>query len=246
MLLAAMATPVFAVERRVENDNRVLPFHKGEQYRVRFRDPAGLPHAAVPYTEPPPTVDRPLPEADAVPMSLDEAIRIALANSEVVRFLTGTFAVSSGRTIYDPAIANTLIDQQRAAFDPFIDARNTWSQTESPTAIIDPLDPLRTRINGIQTQNHNFALDASQTNLSGGTARLRFSNDASQFSPGLFLLNPQNRYATDVSYTQPLLRGFGVLANRVPIVLARIDTERSYFQLNDSVQELIRGVVEAY
>jgi len=42
------------------------------------------------------------------------------------------------------------------------------------------------------------------------------------------------------------LRGAGVLANRVPIVLARIDTERSFFQLRDSLQELVRGVIEAY
>ena len=31
-----------------------------------------------------------------------------------------------------------------------------------------------------------------------------------------------------------------------PIVLARIDTERSYFQLKDSLQELVRGTIDAY
>ena len=35
-------------------------------------------------------------------------------------------------------------------------------------------------------------------------------------------------------------------ANLAPIVLARIDTERSYFQFKDSVQELVRSVIEAY
>ena len=31
-----------------------------------------------------------------------------------------------------------------------------------------------------------------------------------------------------------------------PIVLARIDTERSYFQSKDSLQELVRGTIDAY
>ena len=31
-----------------------------------------------------------------------------------------------------------------------------------------------------------------------------------------------------------------------PIVIARIDTERSFFQMKDSVQQMVRGVIEAY
>ena len=31
-----------------------------------------------------------------------------------------------------------------------------------------------------------------------------------------------------------------------PIEIARIDTERSFYQLKDSVQEMVRGVIEAY
>jgi outer membrane protein TolC len=114
---------------------------------------------------------------------------------------------------------------------------------------IDPLDPLgpqQTVIGTTKTQNYNVTTGVAQRNLLGGTSQLQFGNDASRFSPGVFPLNPQNRYATELSYTQPLLRGAGVLANRVPIVLARIDTERSFFQLRDSLQELIRSVIEAY
>jgi outer membrane protein TolC len=43
-----------------------------------------------------------------------------------------------------------------------------------------------------------------------------------------------------------LLQGAGVGVNVAPIVIARINTERSYFQFKDSVQELVRGVIEAY
>ncbi|QDS99912.1 TolC family protein [Adhaeretor mobilis] len=231
---------------QAENDDSILPFIKQEQRRVRYRDPACLPDVYVPLTPPPPTVSSPLPsDADRL-LSLDEAIRLALADSEVVRTLAGSIAVSSGRTIYDPAITNNSVDQQRAAFDPQLDVRNTWAQNEPPVAIIDPGDPNRAVFGGIKTENHNVAIDLSQRNLSGGTSSVRFGNDASTFSPGIFALSPQNRYATELSYTQPLLSGSGVLANRVPIVLSRIDTERSFFQFRDSVQELVRGTIEAY
>ena len=222
----------------VASDASILPLVKPEQRRIRYRDPASLPQVRTPVTPPPTTVANPLP-ADAVRLiSLDEAIRIALADSEVIRLLAGEVAVASGRTIYDPAIANNVVDQRRAAFDPSLNVDNTWSQTE-PAAL--PGAP-----NVFTTENHNLSFDLSQRNLSGGLSRLRFGNDASRFSPGNFALNPQNRYATEFSYTQPLLRGRGVCANRVPIVLARIDTERSFFQLNAGVQELVRSVIGAY
>lgn len=241
LLLAAVCQGTAA-----ENDAGVLPLNKREERHVRYRDPASLPNVYIPPTPPPPTVREGWPAEADQPLSLDRAIEMALADSEVVRRLAGTLAVSSGQTIYDPAITSTTIDQQRAVYDPRVEALNTWSQIEPPNAAFDPLDPSRAMLGGITTENHNFDLGLAQQNLSGGTARLGFGNDVSRFSPGVFPLNPQNRYATELSYTQPLLRGAGVLANRVPIVLARIDTERSYFQLNDSIQELVRGTVEAY
>jgi outer membrane protein TolC len=115
-----------------------------------------------------------------------------------------------------------------------------------PVDPLDPFGPQQTIIGTSKTQNYNLATGVAQRNLAGGTAQMLFGNDASRFSPGVFALNPQNRYATELSYTQPLLRGAGVLANRVPIVLARIDTERSFFQLRDVLQETVRGVIEAY
>lgn len=228
------------------NDASVFPLTKPEQRRIIYRNPASLPDVHIPATPAPPTVGSPLPEDAEQPLSLDEALRTALADSEVVRTLAGVTAVSSGRTIYDPAIANTNIDFQRAAFDPVLRSNNTWSQTEPPIAVPDPADPNRALFGGVQTENYNLSAGLTQRNLSGGVSSLQFGNDASRFSPGSFLLNPQNRYGTEVSYTHPLLRGSGVCANRVPIVLARIDAERSYFQLNGAIQELVRGVIEAY
>ncbi len=107
---------------------------------------------------------------------------------------------------------------------------------------------------GGRTDNYRFDMDLSKTTLSGGTASLgvgatplkRHPDIDPQSPRHLYPLNPETRSSLDLSYTQPLLQGGGWAANRVPIVLARIDTERSYFQFKDSVQELIRGVIEGY
>ena len=82
-----------------------------------------------PKRRPPPTVTS-MDDLLVRNLSLDEAIRIALANAEVVRVFTGLSATSGGRTIYDTAIVNNGIDEAHARFDPSFQAQNRFqSQT---------------------------------------------------------------------------------------------------------------------
>src|SRR5207302_10525265 len=92
----------------------------------------------------------------------------------------------------------------------------------------------------------DLGVGVSKRNVTAGTLRLDFADNVARFHPGPAPLNPQSRSALTLSYTQPLLQGAGVEVNVAPIVIARINTERSYFQLKDAVQELVRGVAEAY
>src|SRR5438270_4584858 len=80
-----------------------------EQRSIDPIDPAPVPPTAVPPLAPPRTVSEPGAPAGPWPLSLDEAIRIALDNAKVVRALAGLTAVSSGSTIYDTAISVTNI-----------------------------------------------------------------------------------------------------------------------------------------
>lgn len=217
-----------------------------EQTSIGVRDPAELVPARIPDIGPPPTVSNPQVDAPQWYLSLDEALRTALANSEVVRVLTGTSATSTGSTIYDPAIANTLIDQQQGRFDPTVQLLNSFNRVEQPQAGFDPFSSAGASIGGIRTDSYNMNLDVAQTNIAGGTASVGVNANPSRFQPGVFPLSPQTRSAVELSYTQPLLRGGGVDPNLVPIVLARIDTERSYFQFKDSLQALVQSVVEGY
>lgn len=243
-LLAALAAMMLPA---VEADGQSL-WHAlvPEQRRIQVRHPSQLPRAPVPETPPPPTVSN--PRLDVVPsdLPLDEAIRTALVNSEVVRVLAGVTAVSSGRTIYDAAITNTTIDQERARFDPTVSVTNSWDRTETPIADFDPLDPMQTIIGGTRVDDYDMQFDLMKTTATGGEFNFGVSDITTRRQPGIFPLNPENRTSLDLSYTQPLLQGGGIAANLVPIVVARIDTERSYFQFKDSVQDMVRGVIEAY
>jgi outer membrane protein TolC len=217
-----------------------------EQRSIQVRDPSELVKTRIPDAPPPATVSDPQAELEPRLLSLDEAIRISLANGDVVRVLSGVAAVNSGRTIYDPAITNTTIDQQQSRFDPFLEAGNNWNQSELPTAVFGPLGPPSALITGTKTEGYYLNVGLGKNTVTGGRASLGVNASPSYTTPGAFPLNPSTRSSLDLSYTQPLLQGGGVAVNLAPLVLARIDTERSYFQFKDATQEHVRGVIEAY
>jgi outer membrane protein TolC len=222
--------------------NIILP----EQTEIQIRDPSQYPAAPLPPNTPPRTVTNPRPETVELQLSLDEALRIALENSEVVRTLAGTNVVSSGQTIYDAAITNATIDQAQATFDPTFNHKSRFNYNDSPTANLDPFDPRRSQIGGTANDEYVNQTGFSQTNLLGGQWQLNWNTDTTRFHTGGLPLNPQTRDSLELDYTQPLLQGAGFQVNAAPIIIARLNTEQSYFQYKDSVQELVRSVIEAY
>jgi len=246
-------TPIEEIARNV-----VLP----EQRTIASRDPAEFPPVRIPDNVPPRTVTDPRPGTAEWQLSLDEAIRIALENARVIRVLAGTTVVASGQTIYDAAITNTTIDQAQATFDPMAKWNNTWSRTNTPTAVFDPTNLGQSIITSTPTDAYLSDVGLTRTNVLGGQWSLdwmenpqRFSGssslfNASQPSGGLFTpgfpLNPETPSSVTLSYTQPLLQGAGFQVNMAPVVIARLNTEQSFFQYKDSVEELVRSVVAAY
>jgi len=220
-----------------------------EQRRIEIRDPSQLRQARIPETEPPPTVDYTPPGQRQQYLSLDDAIQIGLRNSEVVRVLTGVSAASTGQTIYDPAINNTQIDVERGRFDPTLRSENAFTHLESPGADFfppPPNAPITAIIDGNRSDQFRSTTGLSKTNVLGGTGSVNYDINPFRTDALGLPLNSQTTTATDLRLTQPLLQGFGPAFNRAPIVLARIDTERSYFQLKDSVQSIVGSTIEGY
>ena len=216
------------------------------QRSIQVRDPSQISTSGAASLPAPRTVSDRGDDSAEIHLSLDEAIRIGLANSEVIRILAGVTAAGSGQTVYDVAITNTAIDEQQARFDPFLTWQNSFNRIESPVANLDPLDANFARIEGIRADDYTMTADLSKTTATGGVLSLGVNTNPARFQPGLFALSPQNRNSVDLSFTQPLFRGGGIASNQVPIVVARIDTERSYFQYKDGVQEMVQGIIAAY
>lgn len=217
-----------------------------EQRHLDVRDPSMLCPARIPDLSTPETVANRPANLPPTNLSLDDAIKTSLRNSTVIRVLAGTSVAANGQTIYDPAVSNTAIDEARAAFDPVINARNVFSRGEQPIGNFDPLFPAAAAILGNRIDNYELGLGVTKKNSLGGTAGLEFTDNFTRTHPGLVALNPQEQTALTLSYTQPLAQGAGAAANLAPIVIARINTERSYFQFKDGMQELVRGTIEAY
>jgi outer membrane protein TolC len=199
-----------------------------EQRALSVRSPEELPSVPVPPVGVPFTVsidsDNRIPEQ----ISLDEAIQIAVRNAEVIRVLTGVSAANSGSTIYDVAITNTGIDFATSVFDPRFRLSSIWDGNPTRTDLV------------------NTSVGVSKQTLNGATVGVNAGGIGSYFEPPGAPLNPQYNSFAELTLTQPLLQGYGRAANLAPVVVARIDTERSYFRFKDSVQELVRGVIAAY
>lgn len=228
-----------------------------EQRRIEIRDPSQLRQTRIPASTPPPTVSNLPIGMREQQLALDDAIQLALRNSEVIRVLTGVSASSSGRTIYDPAINNTQIDTARGRFDPRLESKNDFTHGEAPQAGLFqsvPNGPVSSFIDGNANDQFRSTTGLAKTNVLGGDGSVNFDINPfrtdqlnlppnSPFNPPL---NSRTTTATDVRLTQPIMKGFGPAFNRAPIVLARIDTERSFFQMKDAVQGLVSGTIEGY
>lgn len=226
---------------------RECPVILPEQRIIAYREPGCYPHVAIADSQSPRTVTDPQPQTPILALSLNDAIRITLENAKVIRILTGFTATSSGQTIYDPAITNTTIDQEQARFDPIVRHDSLFNRTELPAVLENPVDQFRVLFNSQRTDEYRADTRLEKTNILGGTWDFGWVETPTRFNPGTgFLLNPINRDSLRLGYTQPLLQGGGPQVNLAPVVIARVNTERSYFQYKDSVQELVRGTIEAY
>ena len=249
LVTLAVCVPCAALsggDARAEEPCRaILP----EQRRLEIRAPDELRRVRLPAVPVPSTVvdaiEQPPPPARH--LALDEAIRIALARTEVVRVLSGGGAASSGQTIYDPAIASMGVDQERGRFDPAVSARNRFHRQRAPVAEFDGGAASGVSIGGDAVHDYEMALGVSKTTTSGASAGVDVrTNPTTVHTTDPLLLNPYSQSSVDLFVTQPLLQGAGRRANLAPIVLARIDTERSFYQLKYSVQRLVQSVIDAY
>lgn len=209
---------------------------------------------------PPPTV-RNFEELEPWPMSLEEAIQIALQNSEVIRRIGGR-AVSNPNglaTVYDQAIVESSPrigpEAALAAFDAQYFTRLESQRVEG-----------RANLGGFAGDFLDISVGRTTTDFAFGIGKT--AQTGTQFSVGHGVrhehTNSRNRRYSDTwntgieaSFKHPLMQGGGILFNRIAgpgatagnyrgILIARINSDISLADFEAAVRQLVRDVQLAY
>ena len=172
------------------------------------------------------TTVAPAPAPAAGVMTLEDAIRLALANNQRIK-------VSS----YNPQIANANVLTQYGRFDPSFNFARSYSESETPGTITPPgARPLT------KTDNYSLTMDGLMPGglvySIGGTAE----NQRGTFN------GFTDSYATfgGVTATQPLLRGFGFGANLADLRVAKANRGISNWQHRQTVIDTVYSVIFVY
>ena len=202
--------------------------------------PAQLP------SEPPPVAPnfeatiRPLPSAERVgvdvanqlPMTLDDAIQLALQNNN---------DIDASKT--DVQIAEFNLRAAQGIYDPVIASEGYYESATTPTA-----STIGGAVGGAVTQNRFFG-SAGVTGFSpwaGGFYSLGFNSSRLTTSNTNATLNPQYPSALTFTYNQPLFQGRRFDLNRRNIEIAKKNLSLTDAQFRQRAIEVIAQVEQAY
>jgi outer membrane protein TolC len=201
----------------------------------------------------------PIPESDVAtdPMSgphwqltIHEAIRVALSNSEVVRNLglvdarSDVDIVRARITTYDPMAAYAAAEGEWGIFDPVLTTRMQWEREDLPPG---------TSFSGVGNRPPELDTADVITSLEqllplGTRLRTDYVTD--------YLFNPDNPVGLDpnpqyFSYAQfgvqqPVLQGLGVDVTMAPIRIACAQAERTDWKFKQEMLALVRSIENAY
>ncbi len=163
---------------------------------------------------------------EQVRLSLSECIQRALANNYTIR-----------GDAYSPAIARTRLVEAEAAFDAvfFLDAN--WANTDQATAI---------QLAANQSDARSYGGGFRMLMPTGTRIQTELKQSRSFTDLQFATLNPAYNTNFVTTFSQPLLRGFGLDYNRAPIEIARLDFEATREQFTRSVRDRLFEVERAY
>lgn len=198
-------------------------------------------------------------ELPSVELTLDEAIRMALSNGDVLRSLGGSVVNSpaGSRTQYDPAIVETNplggVEAALSAFDAQSSGQLFWQKNNRPNnttfLVFQPAASQQTAA--------TFNYELAKTTATGArfAARHVVNYDRNN-NPARFFKSDFTGWF-EAEYRQPLLQGSGVEFNRIAgpnsqvgqyngVLIARINTDISLADFEQSIIQLVNDVESAY
>ncbi|QDS87798.1 Outer membrane efflux protein [Rosistilla ulvae] len=211
-------------------------------------------------TLPPRSLDDAPPEVYRE-LTLDEAIQVALRNSQVMKDLGGSVlnAADTTSSIYDPAIreSDPLFGTEAAlsAFDAQFTSGIFWAQNDRAVNNIT----LGGGTRDINQDLGNFTSELSKTTATGTRFAVRNLTQYDQSN------QPGNRFTSgwdtqwEAEARHPLLQGSGVTFNRIAgpnaqpgfnfsngVMIARINTDISLADFETGVRDFVSRVEDSY
>ncbi len=174
-------------------------------------------------------VTAPAPASDGLHLSLDEAIRIALANNQDLNVSVNAaeatqFFLFQNTGIYDPLLTNT------------VNRRHTDSPQSSALGGADVL----------QNDSWDAAIGLSQLTPWGGVVDFGLSGSYNTTNSTFVDVNPAIPANLFFGINQPLLRNFGKIPTELNIMTSRNTRDASYQVFVRSVQTVINSVEQSY
>ena len=155
-------------------------------------------------------------------LSLDDAIRLALANNTDIQLDRSQIA-----------FAQNSLSRVHARFDPSLTSSFADQRTKSPTS---------TQLQGasiLNTLNQTTQIGYSQTFLTGTNFQTSFNANKFSTNSSFNFLNPSLATALQFTVTQPLLRNRGLFPNRAPILIARRNLKQARATFQAEVNRVI-------
>ncbi len=196
-------------------------------------------------------------------LQLQEVVSIAMQNSKVVRNLGGVtpfgFAdalvgrTGSATTIYDTAIvesdANSGVEAALSQFDAQFQSTGTQGGGDfiSTTNRPQPFGGFPGFPNTLSQNAGGIRTSLTKRSASGATFAMsnqtdyRRGNSVTATTDGSFWTT-----VFEARATQPLLRGRGAMINRIPVMIARINTDVSLATFESSVRNLVLDIENTY
>lgn len=191
--------------------------------------------------------------ADPPAKAEDRELELTLANA--IR-LAVQHNLDIERERFGPQIARTDVETARAEFDPVVGAETSVSQTKTlPSRENDIFDAdgnfLGVRVIEPFSKNGELTPFLRHKIIIGGNYELRFVNIRENVSPtstgtSRTIADPRYESSLELSFTQPLLRDFGIAVNKAPIRRAEKSEAIAHQRVIQAILDVVFQVQERY
>ena len=160
-------------------------------------------------------------------------------------------------TIYDPALTETNVtrggqtfgrpgvEAALAAFDTQLQTSFTWDRTDRPQNVNEGTGA-QVFARQLERDNINYQSELSKRSASGSQWFLRNVTTYDSSNRPLRQLTSEWFTSFEAEVRHPLLRGSGVQVNRIPIMLARLETDVTLSEFEKQVRDFVLEVEGAY